>query len=156
MDLSVAQDAAPIAANLITPFEGFSSIPYQDPAGVWTIGNGSTRDLNGDPVTASTPPITDIQAKQLLMRDLSAAVTTVANDVLQPITKNMAAALEDFVYNLGPGDLASSTLLKLLNAGQYAEAAAQFDLWDHSGGVELSGLLRRREAERQLFMTPDA
>jgi lysozyme len=61
-----------------------------------------------------------------------------------------------FVYNLGEGALAASTLLKLLNAGDYVGASEQFIRWDHVGGIENAGLLNRRKSERSLFLKPDA
>lgn len=139
------------AVGLVTEFEGFSATPYQDPVGVWTIGDGSIRDLNGNPVTADTPPVTQDQARLLVARDLADAAMTVTTDVKVPLTDDQRAALEDFIYNLGSGNFGSSTLLRKLNAGDYAGAAAQIDLWDHAGGKVFAGLLRRRQAETRLF-----
>ena len=139
------------AATLGAQFEGFRNFPYQDSAGVWTIGYGSTRDGAGHPITAQTPPITHATGLQWFTRDTSAAFATVAQDVRVPLTDGEEAALADFIYNLGAGAFASSTLLRLLNARQYGAAAAQFDRWDMAGGQVLAGLLRRREAEEALF-----
>jgi len=141
----------PATLGLTEQFEGWSAVPYQDPAGVWTIGYGSTRDLSGNPVTASTPALTTEQGQQLLIRDMTAAAQAVEQGVHVPLTDGQRAALVDFVYNLGAGNFNSSTLLKDINAGDMAGAAAQFDLWDHAGGKVLAGLLRRREAETALF-----
>ncbi len=141
------------AAGLVAPFEGFSATPYRDPVGVWAIGFGSTRGLDNQPVTANPPPITRAQALTLVDRDLGAACATVREDVKVPLNADQQAALADFVYNLGAGNFAGSTLLRLLNAADYAGAAAQFDAWDHAGGVVLAGLLRRRAAEAKLFQT---
>ncbi len=140
---------------LVESFEGCILHAYQDDAGVWTIGWGSTRDVAGNPITAATPPITQAQADFLLQRDLGRAVRSVLADVTVPLTYNEAAAITDFVYNLGAGSLARSTLLKLLNAKDYAGAADQILLWDEAGGQVIAGLLRRREAEKQKFLTPD-
>jgi len=74
-----------------------------------------------------------------------------AADVKEPLSDDQTAALADFIYNLGAGNFRSSTLLRKLNAGDYAGAAAEFDKWDYAGGKELAGLLRRREAETTLF-----
>ena len=65
-------------------------------------------------------------------------------------------ALVDFVFNLGAGRLASSTLLKDLNAGKYGDAAQQLLAWDHAGGEEIEGLKERHEAEHALWLTPDS
>ena len=64
-----------------------------------------------------------------------------------PLTQGEFDALTDFVFNCGCGAFAGSTMLRLLNAGDYQSAAGQFDLWDHAGGQVVAGLLRRREAE---------
>ncbi len=143
-----------IAAALDEPFEGFSATPYLDPVGIWTIGYGSTRDGNDAPVTASTPPITQSQAVDLLMRDMQAAFADIALAVKVPLTANESAALASLIYNIGAGAFNNSTLLQLLNAGQYEAAAAQFELWDHAAGKILAGLLRRRMAEKALFEKP--
>ena len=139
------------AATLAEQFEGFSSTPYQDPAGVWTVGFGTTRDINDNPVTANTPAIDLEGAHQLMLRDLQTALEVVNENVQVKLTINEKAALIDFVYNLGAGNFASSTLLRLLNAGDYQGAADQFERWDHAGGVVLAGLLHRRLAEKALF-----
>ncbi len=68
-----------------------------------------------------------------------------------PLTQGQWDALSSFVYNLGPGALEKSTLLRLLNAGDYSGAAAQFDRWVYASGKKLSGLVKRRAAERALF-----
>jgi lysozyme len=118
-------DAPTIAATgLVAPFKGFSATPYRDPVGVWSIGFGSTRGFDNQPVTANTPPITRAQARTLVARDLGAACSTVREDVKVPLNADQEAALADFVYNLGAGNFAGSTLLRLLNAGDYAGAAA--------------------------------
>ena len=139
------------AANLATQFEGFRNFPYRDPVGVWTIGYGSTRDGSGNPITANTPCIAHATALAWLQRDMAAAFDAIARDITVPLTDGEEAALADFIYNLGEGNFASSTLLRLLNARDYAGAAAQFDRWDYAGGQVLAGLLRRRQAETALF-----
>jgi len=89
------------------------------------------------------------------MHDLLANIQTSVNDVNYlvkvPLTQGEFDALVDFDFNLGRGNLASSTLLKLLNAGDYQGAANEIDKWDRAGGVLLAGLLRRRQAETALF-----
>jgi lysozyme len=139
------------AVDLGEQFEGFRSAPYRDSVGVWTFGFGSTRDENSVPVNANTPAITEDQARALAKRDLMAAALEVTNDVTVDLTDGQLAALEDFIYNLGAGNFRSSTLLRKLNAGDYDGAAAEFDKWDRAGGQVLAGLLRRRQAETDLF-----
>lgn len=155
----MSDQAPPAAVDMATKFEDFSATPYLDPAGVPTIGYGSIWDYRVGPtarVTMDTPPVTEADARTFVAIELGNAVHTVAHLVHVYLTNNMRAALDDFVFNLGSGNFAASTLLRLLNAGDYAGAADEFDKWDHAGGRELAGLLRRREAERRLFATPDA
>ena len=140
------------AVSLATVFEGFSATPYQDSVGVWTIGYGSTRDVLGKPVTAQTPPATKVIAEGLMRRDLMAAVTVIRDDVRVPLTTEETAALVDLVYNIGRSAFAGSTLLRDINAGRFDEASLEFLKWDHAGGSVLAGLLRRRQAERELFL----
>lgn len=143
-----------IATDLAAGFEGESLPPYLDPAGIPTIGFGSIWDYRLVPatrVTMETPAITDAMARAWLRKELVNAVACVAAHVKAPLTVNMIAALADFVFNLGSGAFAGSTLLKDINAGNFPAAEKQFLLWDHSGGVELAGLFRRRQAEAALF-----
>ena len=147
--------ALAIAANLAKQFEGFSATSYPDPASggdPWTIGYGTTRDALGNPVTSQTPPMDADTALALLARDMSAALATVRAKVGVPITDNQAAALADFVYNEGAGAFTVSTLLRLLNGGDYASAAMQFPRWVYADGKVMPGLVRRREAERAMFV----
>lgn len=151
------QDAAALTAaeSLVEQFEGFSATPYPDPgtgAEPWTIGYGSTRDVDGNPVTPNTPAITREEAQRLALRDMRGALDAVKCAISVPLTSDEEGALIDFAYNLGAGNLRASTLLRLLNAGDYAGAADQFELWDHAGGRVMAGLLRRRLAERALFL----
>ena len=136
---------------LMQQFEGLCLTAYQDCVGVWTIGYGHTgRDVHAG------LNITEEQALDLLMRDSAAAAAAVNRLVTAKLTQNQFDALVSFVYNLGQGSLASSTLLRMLNAGDHAGAADQFPRWNKAGGVVVAGLQRRREAERALFMAPDA
>jgi lysozyme len=140
-----------LAADFAAPFEGFVPHPYQDPVGVWTIGYGSTRDKDNKPVTAATPVVTEAQARDLMARDMKSCASEIAVDCKVSLTVDQKVALLDFIYNLGAGNFRSSTLLRKLNAGDYAGAAAEFDNWDHAGGKVLAGLLKRRQAETDLF-----
>jgi lysozyme len=136
--------------------------PYLDPVGLPTIGYGSRYDLNGNLVTMNTAPISKDAALSLLNNVLNQVGNTVTNMVKVPLTQNQFDALVDFTYNSGAGNFASSTLLKLLNTGDYAGASAQFIRWnratDRATGqlIVLPGLTRRRSAETDLFNTPDA
>jgi len=134
--------------DLIESFEGFSPVPYRDGAGNLTIGFGHLI-LPGETFTS----LTREAALHLLYLDAQVAVNAVNNEVEVPLTQDQFNALVDFTYNLGVGAFESSTLLKLLNEGNYVAAADQFPLWDHAGGVVEPGLLVRREKEKALFLT---
>lgn len=131
---------------LTKQFEGCKLSAYQDQVGVWTIGYGHT----GAGV-ASGLTITQDQADALLTSDIAAAATFVNQIVTVPLQQNQFDALVDFVFNLGRTRFGGSTLLKNLNTGDFAGAAAQILVWDHAGGQVVAGLLRRRQAEKALF-----
>lgn len=133
--------------DLIKRSEGFRASVYNDPAGVPTIGYGHKIR----PGEAFAPTITDTQATAILLEDVSGAEEAVTRLVKVPLTQGQFDALVDFTYNLGMGRLAQSTLLRELNAGNFAAAADEFLKWDHISGHESAGLKARRQAERDLF-----
>jgi len=137
--------------ELIKSFEGLKLNAYICPAGVPTIGYGTTR-VNGQPVQMGSV-ITESQASGYLKSDLQQFESAVNAAVKVPLTQNQFDALVSFTYNLGAGNLRSSTLLKKLNASDYAGAADEFPKWNKAGGKELAGLTRRRNAERDLFLS---
>jgi len=150
--VSIAQRAAAFA----TPFEGTFLEAYADPAGVWTIGTGSIWDRRNTPptrVTQHTPPIDAATALAWLAEEMTEAVGYVAHYVTVPITDNQRVALTDLIYNIGAGNFASSRLLRSLNSGDITGASDYFLDWTMAGGHQLRGLVRRRAAERTLFMT---
>lgn len=132
--------------GLTEQFEGCRLVAYQDQVGVWTIGYGHT----GPEVVAGLA-ITQAQAETYLEADVASAAACVNRLVGVPLSQEEFDALVDFVFNLGQGAFANSTLLRELNAGAFAAAAAQFDAWDRAGGVVVAGLLRRRQSEAALF-----
>lgn len=138
--------------NLIKQFEGCRLTAYQDSVGVWTIGYGWTQPVDGKPV-AKGMTITQQKANQLLTEGVDQYEKGVTNLVTVPLNQNQFDALVDFAYNLGVNALKGSTLLKKLNAGDYAGAANEFTKWNKAGGKELAGLTRRREAEKSLFLS---
>jgi lysozyme len=161
-------DISQSGINLTAQFEGLAQVnpndglvyPYADPVGLPTIGYGNRTDLNGNRVTMNTSPITQDQALQLLQTVLEQFASSVNNMVTVSLSQNQFDALVDFAYNAGAANLQSSTLLRLLNSGDYAGAGGQFIRWNKatSNGqlIVLPGLTRRRAAEAQLFNTPDA
>ncbi|WP_266156493.1 lysozyme [Dyella silvatica] len=135
---------------LIKRFEGFRAQAYRDSVGIWTIGYGHT----GPDVTPGLS-IDMAQATALLQADLAQATTAIASLVKVPLQQSQFDALTSFTFNLGAKALAGSTLLRKLNASDYLGAAAEFERWSQAGGQVLAGLLRRRIAERTLFLAPD-
>lgn len=143
--------ASTAAVELIKRFEGLRLTAYQDSVGVWTIGYGTTR-VNDAAVSAGLT-ITKAQAEAYLLSDLNTKfVPVVQRQVRALITQSMFDSLCCFVYNVGQGNLAKSTLLKDLNASKYLDAATGFMQWTKAGGVELAGLIKRRSAEKDLFL----
>ena len=138
--------------NLIKEFEGCRLTAYKCAAGVWTIGYGHTGNVNGNPIKSGLT-ITQKQADALLREDTISFENAVNACVLVKITQNMYDALVSFAFNVGGAALRGSTLLKKLNAKDFTGAADEFLKWNKAGGKVLSGLTRRRERERKLFLT---
>ena len=136
------------ADTLIEPFEGLRLTAYQDSNGIWTNGYGNTHC-----VSASTPPITEDEAIADLKRNLRSAENDICSVVTVPLNQNEFDALTSFDFNIGDGHLFNSTTLRLLNAGDRQGAADAMPMWDKADGAISPGLLRRRQAERALFLT---
>ena len=130
---------------LIKKFEGCELEAYQCSAGVWTIGYGHTKDI----VEGKT--ISKEQAEEMLVDELHEYENYINKYVTVALSQNQFDALVSWVYNLGPANLKVSTMLKVLNKGQYEEVPAQMKRWNKAGGKVLEGLIRRREAEACLF-----
>ena len=130
---------------LIRSFEGLVLESYVCPAGRWTIGYGHT--------TTAIPGqrITEEQAEQLLRRDLALVEARVAQLVQVALNDNQFAALVCFAFNVGVLALARSSLLKKLNAGDYAAVPDELQKWVKVGTITLPGLIRRRAAEAALW-----
>lgn len=141
-----------IAVPFIKSNEGCRLTSYRDPAGVWTVGYGATRLASGNPVMRNVR-ITQEQADDLLKSELERLRGVLAQYIRAPVTEGQFIALIDFAYNCGEGSLRRSTLLKLLNAGKVVNAGYEFRRWTRAGGRELPGLVRRREAEKELFLS---
>lgn len=138
--------------ELIRKSESFKARPYRCPAGIPTIGYGSTRYANGRAVRLSDPPITQDVANEILYATLGEYENAVSRYVTVPINQNQFDALVDFAYNAGAQNLRTSTLLKQLNKGNYDKAADEFGKWVYGGGKKLKGLEIRRGLERELFV----
>ena len=137
---------------LIKQFEGCKLTAYQDSVGIWTIGYGWTQPVDGKPIRAGMT-IKQETAERLLKTGLVSYESDVSRLVKVGLTQGQFDALVSFTYNLGARSLSTSTLLRKLNAGDYAGAADEFLRWNKAGGKILNGLTRRREAERALFLS---
>jgi GH24 family phage-related lysozyme (muramidase) len=136
--------------ELIKHFETFVGHVYICPAGYPTVGYGHVvrswekeRFANG---------ITEVEAEALLQADLKRYEASVCRLIKVPLDDGMYDALVSFTFNLGGGALQRSTLRSRLNRGEYEGAADELPKWAYAGGRKLRGLVRRREAERYLFM----
>tara|TARA_Y100000356_G_scaffold64086_1_gene52368 strand:+ start:1746 stop:2177 length:432 start_codon:yes stop_codon:yes gene_type:complete len=131
---------------LIKKFEGCELKAYQCSAGVWTIGYGHTKDV------VEGMEITQEEAEQMLVDELHEYESYINKYVTVALSQNQFDALVSWVYNLGPVNLTASTMLKVLNSGEYEDVPAQMKRWNKAGGKVLEGLIRRREAEACLFV----
>lgn len=137
--------------TLIKSSEGFSAEPYLCPAGKATKGFGSCFNEDGSPVTLNDAPINEETAEDLLRITLLQYEDAVNEMVTVDLTQGQFDALVDFAYNIGIGALRKSTLLKLLNDGDYDGAGLEFRKWVKGGGRTLPGLVKRRAAEYELW-----
>lgn len=133
--------------SLIKKFEGCRLLAYQDSVGVWTIGYGHTQGVSRN------DKISQDQADDFLLHDIELAVKDVNRLVKVTLNSNQFDALVSFTFNLGARNLSSSTLLKKLNAGQTDMVANEFGRWVFAGKRISSGLVKRREAEKNLFLS---
>jgi lysozyme len=138
-----------IAAALCKQFEGFRSKPYLCPAGIATIGYGSTYYGNGTKVSLSDAPISEPEASNLLLNELRHTYLpgVLRNCPILATDDKKCNAIVDFCYNLGVGRLQTSTLKRKINAQDWEGAKEQLMLWTKGGGRVLPGLLKRRTAE---------
>lgn len=145
-------EALRLVMMLCIRFEGVILRPYLCPAGVPTIGVGSTYYLDGRRVRMDDPPITREHAllmlRQKLLTQFMPGVRRLCAAVDDP---GRLAALTDLAYNIGLGNLKASTLRRVINAGRWDLAPAQFRRWNKAGGRVLKGLTVRREAEIALL-----
>ena len=135
--------------DLIKNFEGCELKAYWCPAEVLTIGYGHTANVHED------DEIEEADAEELLKADLEEFEEYVEQYVEPELTQNQFDALVAWTFNLGPGNLKESTLLKRLNEGDFDDVPNQIRRWTKAGGKELPGLVRRREAEALLFLGKD-
>ena len=131
--------------DLIKFFEGLELNAYQCAAGVWTIGYGHTKGVEkGMSISAAS-------ANEMLAEELAEYENYINTLVTVELNQDQFDAMVSWVYNLGGGNLKASTLLKVLNAGDYDGVPAQMMRWNKAGGKVLAGLTKRRQAEADLF-----
>ena len=136
-----------IAVDFVAQFEGFRETPYLCPAGVLTIGYGHTHGVQPwDVIDAD-------RAKQLLASDLELTAKSLLKFVNEKVTANQYIAILSFVFNVGTGAVLRSTFLRKLNSGDEIGAADELLKWTKSKGKTLQGLVNRRRAERDLFLS---
>jgi lysozyme len=142
-----------LATALCKQFEGFKSKPYLCPAGVPTIGYGSTYYADGRKVTLADQPISEPDAAALLQSELAHTYLPGAlrHCPILATDERKCNAIVDFCYNLGIGRLQTSTLRRKINAQDWAAAQEQLMLWTKGGGRVLPGLVKRRKAECALL-----
>lgn len=136
--------------ELMINFEGEILKGYLDPAGLLTVGIGHLVDVKTEPYRLNQP-ITKEESRRLFERDTAWAVKAVNKLARVSLTQNQFDALCSFVFNVGERAFAGSTMLRLLNQGDYKGAALEFPKWNKSQGKVLKGLVRRRAAEKALF-----
>jgi lysozyme len=146
--------------ELLTQWEGCELKVYNDSAGLPTIGVGhllTRSELTSGKITIGGVPvkyaagITQQQAEQLLAQDLDPAEAAVNGGVKVTLSQNQFDALTSFTFNVGVGAFSSSTLLRLLNQGQYAQVPEQLMRWTRAGGRVVQGLVNRRQNEIKLW-----
>lgn len=133
-----------LAVDICKEFEGFKAYEYICPAGIKTIGYGTTRDY-------PEGPITEQEATELLKRDLKENLKYI-KFYAPNLTDHKLAAILSWVYNLGIGNFKSSTMLKRIKVGKHKEAATELLRWDKANGKPLAGLTRRRKREHDIYL----
>ena len=138
--------------DLIKHYESLRRQSYLCPANVWTIGYGATRLWDNEPVPPFTT-ITEQQADDLLRRDLVDTEDFVSRLIRVPLTENQFSATVSLVFNIGAGNFQRSQIRQRINRKNYDGAASIWWQWRRGAGRILPGLVKRRESERQLWMT---
>ncbi len=147
------------AGELAKPFEGLHKLlngwvhPYHDPVGFPTQGYGRLLSRKAWAPLNAWPRRTPEDCLMWLEEDMGRALQSVLRLARVDLSVEQAAALTDFTYNCGGGNLQVSTLLRMVNREEFDDAAGEFGKWVYAGGVKLAGLVRRRAAERDLWLS---
>lgn len=142
--------------NLIKDFEGFRAETYLDAVGVPTIGYGTTAMAGVGIEPRAGMKVTEQQAEAYLLKTVEKFAAQIVPSIKRPTNDNEFGAMVSLAYNIGPGAFKRSSVLRHFNAGDKSRAADAFLMWNKAGGKVLKGLVRRREAERALFLTRPA
>ena len=135
--------------SLIKKFEGCRLEAYYCSGGVLTIGYGHTGGVK------ESDTITQEEAEKLLRADVFKFEEYVEDNVMVELDQGQFDALVAWTFNLGPGNLRESTMLKRLNEADYASVPSEMKRWNKAGGKTLDGLIRRRNAEALLFQSKE-
>ena len=138
--------------EMVKSFEGLALRPYVCAGGVNSVGYGCTVSRTGGPFNLDMEPISEAEAETLLIRDLESSEGWVRRLIKTRLSANSFSTLTSFTFNVGAGALQRSTLRMKLNRGEFQKAADEFPKWRMAGGRILAGLVRRRAAERALFL----
>lgn len=139
--------------DMIKRFEGFSEEAYRDTAGILTIGYGTTAAAGVGITPKAGMRITEEEAERYLLAAIAKTEAAIGPFLKAP-NDNQRGAMVSLAYNIGAGAFNRSTVLRRFNAGDVVGAAEAFAMWNKAGGAVVRGLVRRREAERSLFLTP--
>jgi|TARA_R110002110_G_scaffold88484_2_gene230472 lysozyme len=131
--------------DMVKHFEGFKAVAYLCPANVWTIGYGRTKNVKEGDITSMPQATRDLEEELIEFGEQVLSVVDVE------LSQNEFDALASWTYNLGVGNLQSSTLLKKLNAGDNDSVPSEMLRWNKAAGRVLAGLTTRRQAEADLW-----
>lgn len=146
LGVSLAAGAISIATAVVSFYEGYEPTAYRDPVGIPTICYGHTATVR------MGQTLSQVECTALLQQDLGDAFAVVDRRAKVELPPPTRAALASFVYNVGAGNFARSTLLRKLNAGDLSGACHELSRWVYAGGRRLNGLVKRRATERELCL----
>lgn len=146
LGVSLAAGAISIATAVVSFYEGYEPTAYRDPVGIPTICYGHTAAVR------MGQTLSQVECTALLQQDLGDAFAVVDRRAKVELSAPTRAALASFVYNVGAGNFARSTLLRKLNAGDLRGACHELSRWVYAGGRRLNGLVKRRATERELCL----
>ncbi len=139
---------------LIRDFEGFAASAYRCPAGIWTIGYGHT-SAAGPPLVEPGMKMSREEAERVLAADIATFAKGVRGELTRELAPQQFSAIVSFAYNAGLGAFRRSSLLRAVNEGRLDSVPQKLMLWVRAGGRVLPGLVRRRRAEADLFMSKE-